>query len=197
MQTVVTRLLNSRFLGKFSSITTGDGLSAQWQIFGEVPYDWSVMSSITGPSFGSDLPRMTLPMEVVTVSTYTSPVVSSLTMWLELTLEMLGVVTNDDPPYLRIDIPPPAPVEQTHADPPLGRMHTTPAVSMLKTPWKPRISLIDEVTSMLDRGMTEDYDHEPEHSAVARSLAPKWMPLCHNSWRHQHGHWTLPLREVL
>ena len=33
-------------------------------------------------------------MEVVTVSTYTRPVMSSLTMWLELTLEMPGVVTK-------------------------------------------------------------------------------------------------------
>ena len=37
---------------------------------------------------------MTLPTEVVTVSMYTSPVVSSLTTWLELTLEMLGVNTS-------------------------------------------------------------------------------------------------------
>ena len=66
-------------------------------------------------------------------------------------------VTNDDPPYLKIDIPSPAPAEQTHADLPLGRVHTTPAVIMPKTPWKPRISLIDEVnmTTRLghDRGL--------------------------------------------
>ena len=59
-------------------------------------------------------------------------------------------VTNDDPPYLKIDIPSPAPVEQTHADRPLGGVHTTPAVIMPKTPWKPRISLIDEVSMLLD-----------------------------------------------
>ena len=94
IQMVATHLLNGRFLGKFSSVITDDGLSAQWQIFGEASNDWSVMSSIMGPSFRSDLPRMTLPTEVVMVSTYTSPVVSSLTMRLELTLEMLGVVTN-------------------------------------------------------------------------------------------------------
>ena len=94
MQMVATHLLNSRFLGKFSSVTTGDGLSTQWQILGEDPFGWSIMSSITGPSFGSDLPRTTLPTEVVTVSTYTSPVLSSLTMQLELLLKMLGVVTN-------------------------------------------------------------------------------------------------------
>ena len=90
----VTHLLNSRFLGKFSSVITDDGLSAQWQIFGETSHDWSVMSSMMGPSFRPDLPRTTLPTEVVMVSTYTSPVVSSLTTWLELTLEMPGVVTS-------------------------------------------------------------------------------------------------------
>ena len=42
-----------------------DGLSAQWQIFSEASHDWSVMSSMTGPSFESDLLRTTLPMEVV------------------------------------------------------------------------------------------------------------------------------------
>ena len=47
-----------------------------------------------GPLFESDLPRMTLPMEVVMVSMYTSPVVSSLTTGLELTLEMPGVETS-------------------------------------------------------------------------------------------------------
>ena len=74
--------------------TTGDSLSAHQQILSEVPYDWSMLSSIMGPLFGSDLLRMTLPTEVVTVSTYTSPVVLSLTMQLELMLEMPGVVTN-------------------------------------------------------------------------------------------------------
>ena len=59
-------------------------------------------------------------------------------------------VTNDDPPYLKIDIPSPAPAEQTPANPPLGGVHTTPAVITPKTPWKPRISLIDEVNTLLD-----------------------------------------------
>ena len=77
-------------------------------------------------------------------------------------------VANDDPPYPKIDIPSPTPVEQTHADLPLGRVHTTPAVIMLKTPWKPRISLIDEVSMLLDQGMMEDYNCEPEHSAVVK-----------------------------
>ena len=82
-------------------------------------------------------------------------------------------VTNDDPPYLKIDIPSPAPAEQTPTNLPLGRVHTTPAVIMLKTPWKPRISLIDEVNMLLDWGMTEDYNHELEHSAVAKEPSTK------------------------
>ena len=73
---------------------TDDGLSAQQQIFSEASHDWSVMSSMMGPSFGSDLLRKTLPMEVVMVSMYTSPIVSSLTTRLELTLEMPGVITS-------------------------------------------------------------------------------------------------------
>ena len=49
---------------------------------------------MTGPSFESDLLRMTLPTEVVMVSMYTSPDVLSLTIQLELTLEMLGAITS-------------------------------------------------------------------------------------------------------
>ena len=71
-----------------------DGLSTQWQISSEASHDWSVMSSMMGPSFGSDLLRMTLPMEVVMVSMYTSPIVLSLTTRLEFTLEMPGVITS-------------------------------------------------------------------------------------------------------
>ena len=51
------------------------------------------MSSIAGPSLGSKLPRTILPMEVITVSRYTSPVVLSFTTLLELMLERLGLDT--------------------------------------------------------------------------------------------------------
>ena len=50
-------------------------------------HNWSVISSITGPSLGSKPPRTILPMEVIMVSRYTSPMVSSFTTWLELPLE--------------------------------------------------------------------------------------------------------------
>ena len=71
-----------------------NGLSTQQWIFSEAFHDLSVMSSMTGPSFKSDLLRMTLPTEVVMVSMYTSPIVSSLTMQLKLRLEMPGVDTS-------------------------------------------------------------------------------------------------------
>ena len=51
------------------------------------------MSSIVGPSLDSILPKTILPMEVIMVSRYTSPVVSSFTTRLELTLKRLGFDT--------------------------------------------------------------------------------------------------------
>ena len=44
---------------------------------------------------------------------------------------------------------------------------------MPKTPWKSRITLRAEVDNLLTRGMTEDYDCEPEHSAMVKELAAK------------------------
>ena len=70
-------------------------------------------------------------------------------------------VTTDEHPYMKIDIPSPAPEEQDGADPPLGRVHITQAVATSKTPWKPRITLMAEVDDLLAQGMTEDYDCEP------------------------------------
>ena len=61
------------------------------------PYSWLVMSSMVGPvevacRFGPQ--RIILPMEVVTVSTYVRPVASSVTMQLELTLDIPGIITS-------------------------------------------------------------------------------------------------------
>ena len=63
-------------------------LAAYWQ---------SVTSSTVGPmgkASGSGPLMATLPMEVLIVSTYVMPVISSFTMQLELTLEMPGVTTS-------------------------------------------------------------------------------------------------------
>ena len=82
-------------------------------------------------------------------------------------------VTINDHLYIKINIPSPTPVEQDNANPPSGRVHTTPAVTMLKTPWKPRIFLRDEVGNLLDRGVTKDYDCELEHSAMVKEPSTK------------------------
>ena len=82
-------------------------------------------------------------------------------------------VTTDEHPYMKVDIPSPTPEEQDGANPPLGRGHTTQAIAMPKTPWKPRVTLMAEVGELLTWGMTEVYDHEPEHSAMAKELATK------------------------
>ena len=60
-------------------------------------YTWLVISSMVGPveqALGSGPLRVTLSTEVVTVSIYIMPVISSFTMWLELTLEIPGVATS-------------------------------------------------------------------------------------------------------
>ena len=77
-------------------------------------------------------------------------------------------ITTDEEPYMRIDIPSPTPEEQDCTDLPLDRGHATQTIAMPKMPWKPRVTLIDDVNMLLDRGMMEDYDHELEHSAVAK-----------------------------
>ena len=97
----------------------------------------------------------------------------SVTINLPGPLHSGSCVTTDEHPYIKIDIPSPTPEEQDCANLPLGGVHTTLAVAMPKTPWKPRVTLMAEVDDLLTWGMTEDYDHEPEHSAMARSLLPK------------------------
>ena len=82
-------------------------------------------------------------------------------------------VTTDKHLYMKIDIPSPTPEEQDGANLPLGRGHATQAIAMPKTPWKPRVTLMAEVGELLTWGMTEDYDHEPEHSATAKEVATK------------------------
>ena len=80
-------------------------------------------------------------------------------------------VTPDEHPYIKIDIPSPTLEEQDCTNLPLGRVHTTLAVAMPKTPWKPRVTLMAEVNNLLTWGMTEDYDHESEHSAMVKEPA--------------------------
>ena len=48
-----------------------------------------------------------------------------------------------------------------------GRQQDTFPATIPKTPWKPRIALTTQVTKLLDRGMTNNYDRELEHSVMA------------------------------
>ena len=82
-------------------------------------------------------------------------------------------ITTDEHLYMKIDIPSPTLEEQDGANPPLGRGHATQAIDMPKTPWKPRITLMAEVGELLNQGMTEDYNCEPEHSTMEKELATK------------------------
>ena len=82
-------------------------------------------------------------------------------------------VTTDKHPYIKIDIPSPTPEEQDCANLPLDRVHATLAVAMPKTPWKPRVTLMADADNLLTRSMTEDYNCEPEHSAMAKEPATK------------------------
>ena len=52
------------------------------------------MSSIAGPSLGSEPPRMILPMEAAMVLRYTDPVELSRTIPLVLMLEILSVIPS-------------------------------------------------------------------------------------------------------
>ena len=68
-----------------------------WLVF----YSQSVISSITGPEeevFGFRSLRMILPKEVVIVSTYVMPVMSSFMIQLELTLDIPGANPMDTVP---------------------------------------------------------------------------------------------------
>ena len=76
-------------------VTGGNSFAQQWVQWAS--YSWPVMSSMIGPveqAFGSGPLRIILPTEVVTVSTYVKPVASSFITWLELMLEISGVVTS-------------------------------------------------------------------------------------------------------
>ena len=80
-------------------------------------------------------------------------------------------VTTDEHPHLQIDIPLPTPEEPECTTPPLGGAHATPVDTIPKTPWKPRITLMAEVDDLLNQGMADVYNHEPEHSTMGKEAA--------------------------
>ena len=82
-------------------------------------------------------------------------------------------VTTDEHLYIKIDIPSPTPVEQDCTNLPLDGLHTTVVVATPKTPWKPRIILMAEVSNLPNWGMMQDYDCKQEHSTMAKEPGTK------------------------
>ena len=80
-------------------------------------------------------------------------------------------VTTDEHPHLCINIPFPTAEEPEHPTLPLGGAPATPANTIPKTPWKPRITLSEEVTDLLGRGIADDYNCKPEHSTMGEEAA--------------------------
>ena len=60
----------------------------------------------------------------------------------------------------------PIPEEQECASPPLDKKYDIPTRDRSKTSWKPRVTLLEEVNDLLDRGLMDNYDWESEHSAT-------------------------------
>ena len=75
-------------------------------------------------------------------------------------------VTTDEHPYIKVNIPMPIPEEQDCASLPLGENYNIPTINQPKTPWEPRVTLMAEVSNLLDWGMMDNYDWESEHSAM-------------------------------
>ena len=61
-------------------------------------------------------------------------------------------ITTDEHLYMKIDIGLPTLEEQDGANLPLGRGHTTQAIAMPKTPWKPTVTLMAVVGELLILG---------------------------------------------
>ena len=80
-------------------------------------------------------------------------------------------VTTDEHPHLQIDIPLPTAEEPEGTTLPLGGVPATPADIIPKTLWKPRITLMAEVTGLLERGMADNYNYESECSAMGEEAA--------------------------
>ena len=76
-------------------------------------------------------------------------------------------ITSDDHPFIEVNIPSPTMEDEGCMTPTQGGHQDTLPVTIPKTPWKPRIALETQVAELLDRGMTDNYDWELEHSITA------------------------------
>ena len=69
---------------------------------------------------------------------------------------------------MRIDIPPPPLEEPECTALPVDEVHTIPAANSLKTPPKPRVSIVAEVSDLLTQAMADVSNHESEHSPIGK-----------------------------
>ena len=76
-------------------------------------------------------------------------------------------ITSNDHPFVEVNIPSPTMEDQGCMTPAQGGQQDTLPATIPKTPWKPRIALMTQVTELLDRGMTDNYNWKLEHSIMA------------------------------
>ena len=95
----------------------------------------------------------------------------SVTIDLLELLHSSSSVTTDEHSHLQIDIPLPTPEEPEHTTLPLGGAPATATDNIPKTLWKPRITLMAEVNDLINQGMVDNYNHEPEHSTMGEEAA--------------------------
>ena len=90
-----------------------------------------------------------------------------MTVCLPKSLHTGSSITTDKYPYIKVNIPTLIPEEQSHANLPLGKKQDSATTDQSKVPWKPRITLMAEITNLVDWGMTDNYEQELDHSAAA------------------------------
>ena len=86
-------------------------------------------------------------------------------------------ITSNNHPFIEVNIPSPTTEDQGCMTQTQGGQHDTLPATIPKTPWKPRIALTTQVAELLDRGMTDNYDWESEHSIMADHATQVEMPL--------------------
>ena len=72
---------------------------------------------------------------------------------------------------MRIDIPLLPPEEPECTTLPLDGVHTIPAATTPKTPWKPRISLRADVNDLLNQAMADNSSCKLQHSTAGKAAA--------------------------
>ena len=90
-----------------------------------------------------------------------------MTVSLPESLHTGSSITTDEYPYIEVNIPTLILEEQSHANLPLGEKQDSANTDQSKVPWKPRITLMAEITDLVNWGMTDNYEQELDNSAVA------------------------------